>query len=147
MWRSLVARPLWERKAAGSNPATPILCVRIKGAGQPGSDRSLGPGKGWYKKKAGDRARTGDIQLVRLALYQLSYTRLHRVLYHKTNVWQPFGRVIVVCIPITPYAPVAQGIEQLPSKQWVRRSNRRGGAFANSRSDLTHPGVSGFSFR
>ena len=23
VWRSLVARPLWERKAAGSNPATP----------------------------------------------------------------------------------------------------------------------------
>lgn len=23
MWRSLVARPLWERKAPGSNPGTP----------------------------------------------------------------------------------------------------------------------------
>ena len=27
------------------------------------------------KEKAGDRARTGDIQLGRLTLYQLSYTR------------------------------------------------------------------------
>lgn len=23
VWRSLVARPLWERKVVGSNPATP----------------------------------------------------------------------------------------------------------------------------
>ena len=28
VWRSLVARPLWERKAAGSNPATPTDCPR-----------------------------------------------------------------------------------------------------------------------
>jgi hypothetical protein len=27
-------------------------------------------------REAGDRARTGDIQLGRLALYQLSYTRV-----------------------------------------------------------------------
>ena len=27
-------------------------------------------------ERAGDRARTGDIQLGRLALYQLSYTRV-----------------------------------------------------------------------
>jgi hypothetical protein len=28
------------------------------------------------RRRAGDRARTGDIQLGRLALYQLSYTRV-----------------------------------------------------------------------
>ena len=28
----------------------------------------------------------------------------------------------------TPYAPLAQGIEQLPSKQWVAGSNPAGGA-------------------
>jgi hypothetical protein len=29
-----------------------------------------------FRVRAGDRARTGDIQLGRLALYQLSYTRV-----------------------------------------------------------------------
>ena len=29
----------------------------------------------WMKKRAGDRVRTGDIQLGRLTLYQLSYSR------------------------------------------------------------------------
>ena len=27
VWRSLVARPLWERKAPGSNPGTPTMQV------------------------------------------------------------------------------------------------------------------------
>jgi hypothetical protein len=31
---------------------------------------------GAFSFEAGDRARTGDIQLGRLALYQLSYTRV-----------------------------------------------------------------------
>ena len=35
--------------------------------------RELFPGR---SRQAGDRARTGDIQLGRLALYQLSYTRV-----------------------------------------------------------------------
>lgn len=29
MWRSLVAHPLWERTAAGSNPAIPIVLIFI----------------------------------------------------------------------------------------------------------------------
>jgi hypothetical protein len=33
------------------------------------------PISGVFSLEAGDRARTGDIQLGRLALYQLSYTR------------------------------------------------------------------------
>ena len=31
--------------------------------------------KGHHLERAGDRARTGDIQLGRLTLYQLSYSR------------------------------------------------------------------------
>lgn len=27
VWRSLVARPLWERKVVGSNPATPTSII------------------------------------------------------------------------------------------------------------------------
>ncbi len=34
-WRSLVAHPLWERKAVGSNPAAPMSCPRSS-AGQSG---------------------------------------------------------------------------------------------------------------
>ncbi len=29
VWRSLVARPLWERKVVGSNPATPTTTIAI----------------------------------------------------------------------------------------------------------------------
>jgi hypothetical protein len=29
VWRSLVAHPLWERGAVGSNPATPTVFHRI----------------------------------------------------------------------------------------------------------------------
>ncbi len=29
VWRSLVARPLWERKVVGSNPATPTTSTLI----------------------------------------------------------------------------------------------------------------------
>lgn len=32
MWRSLVARPLWERKVVGSNPATPTNFRRLRQA-------------------------------------------------------------------------------------------------------------------
>lgn len=34
-----------------------------------------------FTKKAGDRTRTGDLNLGKVALYQLSYTRLGDVLY------------------------------------------------------------------
>jgi hypothetical protein len=36
VWRSLVARPLWERKVVGSNPATP---TKVRGDGTLGNDR------------------------------------------------------------------------------------------------------------
>ena len=31
MWRSLVARALWERKVAGSNPVIPTILARLLG--------------------------------------------------------------------------------------------------------------------
>jgi hypothetical protein len=53
-----------------------FLTVRLSDAGEPrraSDERGLFPGS---SPQAGDRARTGDIQLGRLALYQLSYTRV-----------------------------------------------------------------------
>src|SRR4051794_26362615 len=35
VWRSLVARPLWERKAPGSNPGTPTRAVRRRPSPRP----------------------------------------------------------------------------------------------------------------
>ncbi len=58
VWRSLVARPLWERKVVGSNPATPttgkialrefsplpLLCkMRARVSDVPGSVREAAP--------------------------------------------------------------------------------------------------------
>lgn len=37
VWRSLVARPLWERKVVGSNPATPTSRSSARGLGETAS--------------------------------------------------------------------------------------------------------------
>src|SRR5690348_8015997 len=58
VWRRLVARPLWERKAAGSNPATPTDDQhpdRLRAADP--RLHSAGPGSGG--PKCGGRATSG----------------------------------------------------------------------------------------
>ncbi len=49
VWRSLVARPLWERKAPGSNPGTPTCAaMRCVSAGHsPGAGPSPENRAGW----------------------------------------------------------------------------------------------------
>jgi hypothetical protein len=37
---------------------------------------------------AGDRIRTGDIDLGKVALYQLSYSRAGKLLFSTRNIWR-----------------------------------------------------------
>lgn len=50
VWRRLVARPLWERKAAGSNPATPTgvqtRSALLHPVGEPDAGRASVCGEG-----------------------------------------------------------------------------------------------------
>jgi hypothetical protein len=76
-----------ERGSPKFEPAARRWLVRYLSEGTPSVSRTAAPPTAivaskktpherGFRVRAGDRARTGDIQLGRLALYQLSYTRV-----------------------------------------------------------------------